>query len=200
MTAAQVHVDLPQTWVPVPVAPDGDPDGQRQLLAEWLGDRPPPELVRLLVRTSRQADCDGVSFAAVLLGSVDGAAVGVDRVVLSAALTIGFRGLPGSANPRVAAEGVLQVLRRSGGPTRRASLVGLAGDPDRPAVLVTEHASEDGRLLARTQVLWLVPGSHHLAGVVVTSEDLPLAAALRDVALGAAVSLRVGAGVAPVNA
>ena len=136
----------------------------------------------------------------------------MNRYTGTAANTAGFRwilvadpvrveeGLPGSADPRIAAEGVLQVLRRSGGPTRRASLVGLAGDPGRPAVLVTEQVTDDGRLLTRTQVLWLVPGSDQLAGVVVTSEDLPLAGALRDVALGAAVSLRVGAGVAPVNA
>src|SRR5881409_2459190 len=116
MTATVVHVDLPSTWVPVPVAPDGDRSGQRELLAEWVGGPPPPELVGRLVRVSRDAHRSGTSFAAVLLGTVDGTAVGADRVVLTAALTIGFQRLPGAGDARVAAEGVLQVLRRSGGP------------------------------------------------------------------------------------
>lgn len=200
MTAPLVHVELPETWVRVPLAADGDRAGQRQLLQDWLGAPPSSELLGRLVRASRDAHRSGASFAAVLLGSVDGSPVGADRVVLSAALTVGFRPLPGATDARVAAEGVLQVLRRTSAPTRQVTLVGLAGEADRPAVLVTEQAAEAGRLVTRTSVLWLLPDTCRLAAVTASSEDLPLAAALRDVALAVAVSLRVGSGVRSVNA
>ena len=190
-----VPLELPETWVRLPVARDGDRPGQRALLADWCGE-PPADLVRQLVRLSRQASEDGVAFAAVLLATVGLGGGGPDhRVPISGALTVGFRRAPGP--PRVVAEGVLAVLRQGGGPTRRAELVGLAGDPDRPAALVQERGVQDGRLLARSEVLW--PIADRLAGVCVTTADLPLADAMREVALSVAVGLSVQR-VAPVNA
>lgn len=187
VTAPTVRLDLPETWVRVPVAADGDRSGQRALLEKWCQGPAPDDLVRRLVRESREAHRAGMSFAAVLLASVDGTSVGVPRIAVTAALTVGFRQLGDAAtDPRVAAEGVLQVLRDEHRTTRRVELVGLAGDPDRPAVLVQERGTQ-----AHTEVLWPVPGTDQLAGVSVTSSDLPLAAALTEVALSAAISLRL---------
>ncbi len=187
-----VQLELPDTWVRVPVAPDGDRAGQRALLVAWCQEEPPGDLVRQLVRLSRRAHADGVAFAAVLLATVaspDG------RVPISGALTVGFRSAPGA--PRVVAEAVLATLRHRGGPTRRAELVGLAGDPDRPAVLLQEQGLDGEQVLARTEVLWPLTGQ--LAGLAVTTTDLPLAPAMRDVALRTAAGLSVQR-VEPVNA
>jgi len=180
-----VHLELPETWVRVPLAADGDRNGQRRLLTDWCGGSPPDALVSRLVRQSRAAHRDGLSFAAVLLATVDGMPVGLDRVTLSAALTVGFRPLPGaSQDASVAAEGLLRVRRASAGPATRTELVGLARDPDRPALLVQEAVTT-----ARCEVLWLVPGTDRLAGVAATSQDRALAPALARVALAAAASL-----------
>jgi hypothetical protein len=180
--APTVRLDLPESWVRVPVAADGDRAGQRALLEGWCRGQPPDELVRRLVRESREAHRAGMAFAAVLLASA-----GTPAIAVSAALTVGFRQLSDApTDARVAAEGVLRVLRDEHRPTRRVELVGLAGDPDRPAVLVQERTTR-----ALAEVLWLVPGSDQLAGISVTSADLPLAARLTEVALSAALSLRV---------
>lgn len=186
LTAAPtVCVDLPETWVPVTVAPDGARNEQRRLLEDWCQGPAPEDLLRRLTRESRDAHHAGTAFAAVLLGTVDGSAVDLPRVAVTAALTLGFRPV-GQTDPRVAAEGVLQVLRSRRRPAGRLELVGLDGDPGRPAVLVQERGTQ-----VRTEVLWLLPGTGQLAGVCVTSGDLPLAAALTDVALAVAISLRL---------
>lgn len=184
--APTVHLELPDTWVPVTLAADGDRQGQRALLADWCGGKPPADLVGRLVRESRVAHRAGLAFAAVLLATVDGHTAGLERVAVSAALTIGFRRLDGVGDPRVAAEGVLQTRRAASGPSTRLELVGLGGDADRPAVLVQTTVPE-----ARCEVLWLVPGTDQLAGIAATSQDRPLAPALAQVVLAAAASLRL---------
>lgn len=195
---ARVQVDLPQSWRPLAVAPDGDRRAQRSLVDDWVAEVGPPRpvcptatsaAVRALVRQSRQAARDGVAFAAVLLGLVEG------QLAVSGALTVLFRPLPAATDPRVAAEGVLRVLRDDAGdtrrPARRIELVGLGGDGGRPAVVLREQQPADGRLVALTQVLWLVPGSSRLATLTVATGNGALAAAFTEVALGAATSLQV---------
>jgi hypothetical protein len=190
---ASVQVELPDSWRPVPVAPDGDRAGQRRVLAGWAPGTDTRAVEDRLVRQSRRAARAGVRFAAVLLAQVDGPRPDDQPLVLTGSLRVGFRRV-GDPDPRVAAEGVLASLRQQARATRRLSLVGLGRDPDRPAVLVQEQGPVDGTVLARADVLWLLPGSGQLVSVSTTTADLPLAAAHRDVALSVAASLQVAAG------
>ena len=181
-SAPTVRLELPESWLPVPLAADGDRAGQRALLARWCGGEPPEDLVRRLVAESRAAHRSGVAFAALLLAAEQGP----PAQVVTAALTVGFQPLPGAADPRTAAEGVLQVRRAAAAATTRVELVGLAGDVERPAVVVRETGTH-----CRTEVLWLLPGTDQLAGISVSSEDRSFGPAAAQVAVTAAASLQL---------
>lgn len=185
MTAQIVHLELPDAWRRLAIAADGDRAGQRALLLARRQQPADEQEVTRLVRASRQASRAGVGFAAVLLAGDPG------EPPLTASLTVGFRRLPGAADARIAAEGVLSGLRHGQRtrPTRRLTLMGLGGDPHRPAVLLRDRAHQDGVQLCLAEVLWLVPGTEQLAVLAVTSPDLALADGFAATALDAAQAL-----------
>lgn len=184
-TATRVHLEVPEPWRQVTVAPDGARAAQRALVEAWApGSRgaSTDEAVRRLVRDSRAAARSGVAFAAVLLDVLPGPEGG--RLLLTGSLTLGFRQV-GTADAWLAARGLLATLGPGARPVR------LRGDADRPAVLRAEGG--------RAEVLWLVPGSTQLACLAVAGPDGSDGCA--GLALEVAASLRLdrppGAGAAP---
>ncbi len=202
MTAPVVEIELPPAWRPMAVAPDGAPAMQRLLVDEWCAEQPEEislaaraAAVEQLVRESRQAAREALSFAAVLLLRLDGPGSAVHNL-LAGSLTVSFRALPGATDPALAAQGTFEVLRGTGAggyPTRRVALVGLGRDTGRPAVLLREQQLAGPAPLALTQVLWLVAGTDRLASVAVATPNRELAREFTELALGVATTLRVPA-------
>lgn len=201
MTDARVHLDVPEPWRRLPIAPDGDARGQRALIDGWLveqgrgltDDGSIDKVVTKLAVESRRASREAVGFAAILLDLLPVAEGGAALLVGS--LSVSFRHLPGETDPAVAAHGTLDVLRQqlTGAryATRRLELVGLGADPGRPAVLVRDQRFSAGVALSVCQVLWLVAGSSQLASVAVATPNRELAQEFTEVALRVATSLRV---------
>ena len=199
-----VHVELPEAWRPLAVSPDGARRRQRALVDEVLtaGGLPPrarqaarDDVVRRLVRLSRQAARAGAAFAAVLVEHDAAGAVLAGGLTMSLAALGRAEDGDTALDPGTAAGGLLQVLGAAGGPLRRTELISLRPNPEVLAVLLRERTAALQNATAvpmsLAQVHWLVPGTRWLATVSVTTPNRELAAAFEAVAVSVAASLRL---------